>query len=207
MDFTVANGYKTHSATGHRMHQTTEAIPTAITALDFNQIIWSLMALLGSTSVSAAAFDPDNPSTYHRVRDAVFEMAHPLHRPEPYMGGVDPNALYPWSEWELLPPGVVLVNADPADTAMATVGAQLGSKSVTLTKDQLPAHAHMLPVSDETSSGGAVYGTATDTSTLVEDFTNALTSSGRYLSSSVGGGQAVSLMQPSLVVEWWVRTA
>lgn len=71
MDYTTSNANVTHSGTGHRMHQDSAPVPTEVSAVDLNQVIWSLMKLLADAGISAATFDPDTPATYDRVSLAV----------------------------------------------------------------------------------------------------------------------------------------
>lgn len=71
MDFTLSPQHVVHPVTGYRMHDDNQAIPTMVTDNDFNQVIWSLMALLNQAGLSPAQFNPADPASYTKVLTAV----------------------------------------------------------------------------------------------------------------------------------------
>jgi len=75
MDYTSSDAHVVDAGTGHRMHQDTAPITTAVSARDLNQLIWSLMKVLADGAVSAATFDPANVNTYNRISLAIKALA------------------------------------------------------------------------------------------------------------------------------------
>ncbi|WP_249216156.1 hypothetical protein [Burkholderia cenocepacia] len=71
MDYTTSIDNVVHSGTGHRMHSDSIAIPTAWSGNDANMVVWSLMEVLRLAGVSGKAFNPDDPASYTRFRDAL----------------------------------------------------------------------------------------------------------------------------------------
>lgn len=71
MDYTTSIDNVVHSGTGRRMHSDSIAIPTALSANDANMVIWSLMEVLRLAGVGGKAFNPDDPVSYTRFRDAL----------------------------------------------------------------------------------------------------------------------------------------
>jgi hypothetical protein len=75
MDYTTSDANVVHSPSGHRMHQETAAVPTAVSAADMNMVIWSLMELLNEAAITPVAFDPATPATYRKLLQAVQKIA------------------------------------------------------------------------------------------------------------------------------------
>ncbi len=75
MEYSTSDATVVHGPTGHRMHQEHLPVPSAVSAKDINMLIWSLMAVLEAAGVSSAAFDPDDPSTYGRLAEAIQVLA------------------------------------------------------------------------------------------------------------------------------------
>lgn len=71
MDYTQSDANVTHSGTGHRMHQDTAPVTTMVSAADMNMVIWSLMAVIEAAGMTGVAFNPADPTTYQRLRDAL----------------------------------------------------------------------------------------------------------------------------------------
>lgn len=71
MEYTQSDANLTHSGTGRRMHQDTAPITTMVSADDMNMVIWSLMAVIEAAGLTGVAFNPDDPTTYQRLRNAV----------------------------------------------------------------------------------------------------------------------------------------
>lgn len=71
MDYTTSIDNVVHSGSGHRMHSDSIAIPTAWSGNDANMVIWSLMEVLRLAGVGGTPFNPDDPASYTRFRDAL----------------------------------------------------------------------------------------------------------------------------------------
>lgn len=208
MRYTVAPDSVVHSGTGHSMHQQTSAIPTEITAEDFNQVIWSLMAVQEAGGVGAVAFDEDVPASYQALRKAIINLAVPVGVVRVFANGTDPNSIYPGTTWVRYGAGRVVVGLDASDPDFDALGETGGLKDVTLSLAQIPTHQHMLPLAN---GGGATtaapYGTATDESHNVENPNAASVTTQRYLDSPEGGGGSHENMPPYIVAAMWTRTA
>lgn len=71
MDYTQSNSFTTHVATGRRMHDIDKPIPTAVSDIDLNSVIWSLMEVVTAGGQTPASFDPDVPATYQKFKAAL----------------------------------------------------------------------------------------------------------------------------------------
>ena len=71
MDYTLSNGYATDAGTGQRMHLQAQAIPTAVSDLDMNDILWNLMEIVKAAGLAAAQFDKTVPATYQKLLTAL----------------------------------------------------------------------------------------------------------------------------------------
>jgi|TARA_B110000238_G_C16046106_1_gene403976 hypothetical protein len=97
--------------------------------------------------------------------------------------------------WVAIGAGKVLVGIDASDTDFDTVEETGGTKTHTLTLDQIPAHTHTFDAMQDTTesvnrTGGGDLGAPGNTAT-----------------ASAGGGQSHPIVQPYLVVYMWKRTA
>ena len=96
--------------------------------------------------------------------------------------------------WEAIGAGKVLIGLDASDTDFDTVEATGGSKTHTLTVDELPAHTHNMTIENTRGAGS-------------EGAENGSSSFSTVDTSSTGGDQAHTIVQPFLVVYMWKRTA
>lgn len=71
MDYTTSDANVVHVGTGHRMHQQTEPVPTAVSSADMNSVIWSLMAIVEAAGLTPRTFDPDDPTSYRVLLNAL----------------------------------------------------------------------------------------------------------------------------------------
>lgn len=71
MDYTSSNAYATDAGTGNRMHQQSAAVPTAVSDVDLNQTIWSLMEIVKGAGLTGIQFDRAVPATYQRLFNAL----------------------------------------------------------------------------------------------------------------------------------------
>lgn len=75
MDYTSSLDRVIHEATGHRMHDDGQAIPTVVSSNDMNMVIWSLMEVLAAGGVAGKGFNADDPDSYTRLVRAVKAIA------------------------------------------------------------------------------------------------------------------------------------
>ena len=109
--------------------------------------------------------------------------------PQTFLGGT-------WQAWGA---GKVPVGVDPNDTDFNTSNKSGGSKTVTLTLEQIPSHKHPIPYRTDTNITGGSTGQWT---------TDPGTSSGSSDSKAiaVGGGKAHNNLQPYITCYMWRRT-
>ena len=103
-------------------------------------------------------------------------------------------ATYFGGTWEAIGAGRVLVGIDASDTDFDTVEAIGGVKTHTLTVDEIPAHTHSMTIENTRGDGS-------------QGAENGSSSFSSVNTSSTGGGQAHTIVQPYLVVYMWKRTA
>lgn len=96
--------------------------------------------------------------------------------------------------WVAIGAGKVLIGLDASDTDFDTVEATGGSKTHTLTVDELPAHTHNMTIENTRGAGSAGAEDGSSSFSTVD-------------TSSTGGDQAHTIVQPFLVVYMWKRTA
>lgn len=71
MDYTLSDSFFTHTGTGQRLHKEVQAVPTAVSDKDLNSIIWSLMEVVKAGGLAGVQFDPDLPSSYSLLLQAI----------------------------------------------------------------------------------------------------------------------------------------
>src|SRR5450830_624970 len=71
MDYTLSNGFVTDAGTGNRMHLQAQAVPTAVSDLDMNSLIWNAMEVVKAAGLAGAQFDKTNPATYQKLLTAL----------------------------------------------------------------------------------------------------------------------------------------
>ena len=105
----------------------------------------------------------------------------------------NPSTLF-GGTWVAIGSGKTLVGIDSSDTDFDALGETGSSKTHTLTVDEMPAHTHSMTIENTRGSGSS--GAA-----------NGDSSFSTVNTSSTGGGQAHTIVQPYLVVSMWKRTA
>lgn len=105
----------------------------------------------------------------------------------------NPSTLF-GGTWVAIGSGKTLVGIDSSDTDFDALEETGGSKTHTLTVDEMPAHTHSMSIEDTRGSG----------SPGAEDGSSSFST---VNTSSTGGGQAHTIVQPYLVVSMWKRTA
>ena len=128
-------------------------------------------------------------------KKSLLDLIYPINSIYISVSSTNPSTIF-GGTWEAFATGRTLVGVDANDTDFNASGKEGGSKTVTLTKDQMPAHTHTLKRS---KTGGQTYtgavfdsvdGPYEDVSTL-----------------SAGGGDAHDNMPPYITVYMWKRTA
>ena len=114
----------------------------------------------------------------------------------------NPSTYMGFGTWELTSIGKMQVGIDTTDTDFDTVGKTGGSKTHTLTTNEMPAHSHAQKISaiasDGTINGRADYDADSNT---MKTFGQGITT------EETGGGQAFNIMPPYITVYIWERTA
>lgn len=106
----------------------------------------------------------------------------------------NPAILFGVGTWVSLGAGRVLVGIDSGDTDFDTAGETGGSKTHTLTVDEMPSHSHNIRGANDVQNDGRPTLTGNNT-TFVES------------TESTGGDQPHNNLQPYIVVYRWKRTA
>ena len=104
--------------------------------------------------------------------------------------------------WSLIAQGRTLVGVDTNDTDFNTVKKTGGSKSVTLTVDQIPSHRHTNSVNIYYGIGGLGH---TEQSQIMDNG-NKEKSATQY-TDYTGGGKSHTNLQPYYTCYIWCRTA
>jgi hypothetical protein len=108
----------------------------------------------------------------------------------------NPSTLLGYGTWTAFGEGRVLVGLDSSDTDFDTAEETGGSKTHTLTVDEMPAHTHSYD--DWAGTGTAGGSSSTD---------SRQTTSVSKTSGSTGGGDPHNNLQPYITVYMWKRTA
>lgn len=117
----------------------------------------------------------------------------------------DPNVSW-GGTWEKLPEGYVLLSGSASgsyivgdDTSTGSGYKEYGENTHTLTVNEMPSHTHNVQMQYNSGSGSA-YAIPPTSGAVKWSWT-----SGRI--QNTGGGQAHNIMQKSIAVYWWIRTA
>lgn len=181
------------------------ATPAAQITLNDNVTQAAAKTALGvsepALSISGSTITVDSGTTAADIRTALGVTSSSLLDAYPlgaiYMSVVStpPDTLF-GGQWTAIGQGKVLVGLDSGDTDFDTAEAEYGSKTHTLTVDELPSHSHSVTamkrvVNDDVNTNGS----------------GQLGISSTITSSSVGSNTPHSIVQPSLVVHMWKRVA
>ena len=120
----------------------------------------------------------------------IFDTIYPTGSIYMSTASADPSTLFPNTSWTVFGEGKVLVGYDEDDSDFSA-GATGGSKTHTLTVDEIPSHSHELLGGGFNETTGAEPGDNTDTN---------LGQTG-----TTGGGQAHNNLQPYVTVYMWTR--
>lgn len=108
----------------------------------------------------------------------------------------NPATLLGFGTWEAFGAGRVMVGLDAGQTEFDTIGETGGSKTHTLTVNEIPSHTH----THYTGPGGG------ETFNPAQTTTNSPTQNS-FQTDATGGGAAHNNLQPYIVVYMWKRTA
>lgn len=127
--------------------------------------------------------------------NSLLDLIYPINSIYISVSSTDPGTIF-GGTWEAFATGKTLVGVDANDTDFNASGKEGGSKTVTLTTDQMPAHQHGLMRSkmDGHTYTGTVFKSSDGS---YEDVTT----------TSAGGGQSHDNMPPYITVYMWKRTA
>lgn len=146
------------------------------------------------TSLDADGFDP--PQSF-------FNLIYPVGSIYMSVNPTNPSELFPLTAWAEWGKGRVPVGVDTSQTEFNKAEKTGGSKSVTLTTDQIPSHTHKVPKPEW-------YGTTSEPDTgfgLLRTKNPNKDGSDGFVSASAGGGKAHNNLQPYITCYMWVRTA
>ena len=108
----------------------------------------------------------------------------------------NPGTLLGFGTWTAFGTGRTIVGVDSSDTDFDAVRETGGSKTHTLTVDEIPSHTHSITVYNESGSpDGDVGGDSSSTSL------------GTVNTAATGGGSAHTIVQPYITAYMWRRTA
>lgn len=129
----------------------------------------------------------------------------------------DPATLLGYGTWAAFGAGRVLVGLDAGDADFDTVRETGGDKTVTLTTNEMPSHAHAVTDPGHAhatqrypTATGASSGFTADTSMSGTPASNTLATASATTGislGSTGGGAAHQNLQPYIVVHFWERTS
>lgn len=109
----------------------------------------------------------------------------------------DPAVLMGFGTWQAFGAGRVLVGQDAGQVEFDAPGETGGSKTHTLTENEMPIHTHV-ENSNNISTGGLRGWSAPDTSTNTSMATG-------FSTGPAGGGAPHNNLQPYITVKFWQR--
>lgn len=101
--------------------------------------------------------------------------------------------------WEAFAVGRTLIGLNPNDTDFDTAEETGGSKTVTLTEGQLPAHSHIIPDVRSATTGGA-------STRIARTVDASSTAGGDVATATAGSGESINILNPYLTVYLFKRT-
>lgn len=145
-------------------------------------------------SLDADGFDP--PLSF-------FNLVYPVGAIYMSVNPTNPSELFPRTAWAEWGKGRVPVGVDTSQTEFNKAEKTGGTKTVTLTVDQMPSHTHKVPKPEW-------YGAKADADTgfgMLKTKNPIKDGSDGFVSAATGGGKAHSNLQPYITCYMWVRTA
>lgn len=136
-----------------------------------------------------------NKATFTNLANAILNAVCPIGKTEIFYDNND-HSEYLGFEWERTSVGRAIVGIDESQSEFNEVGKTGGTKTHTLTINEMPSHNHQLPGD---AGSGSDY-TIQYIGSKLKTFTN-------VYSNSKGGGQAHNNLQPYEVFAIWKRVA
>ncbi len=156
----------------------------------FTKKTWKSINETGATPVNKAALND-----FETRIDETFKSIYPIGSIYISVNNTNPGTLF-GGTWQSFAQGKTLVGVNDKETEFNTVLKTGGSKTVTLTAEQIPSHHHSVNGYWGESGGSEIGVGIKDNQNLVIKTTD-----------SVGGGQAHNNLQPYITVYFWCRTA
>lgn len=153
------------------------------------------------TAVTGATYTAAQYNT--NVRDeldaleAKIEGQYPIGMIIELYVSTNPATLFGYGTWAAYGAGRVTVGIDATDADFDTVGETIGEKTHTMTEAELAPHVHAVQMRKKTNSQNVDGGAIAVPTTSLET----------YNSESTGSGTPFNVVQPSIVVYRWRRTA
>lgn len=187
------------------------------------------LADLVSTDVMLVVDDPAGiPKTKQSVVSSLLALAWPVGSVFVSVVDTNPATLLGFGTWATIGTGQALVGLDAGQTEFDALEKTGGSKTHTLSVNEMPAHTHVqdahnhtqdphthsfLPRTATTGASTSIAGTVDTSSTIggsnqphIQNAT-AVNQAATAVNQNAGGGAAHNNLQPFLVVRFWKRTA
>jgi len=157
--------------------------------------------LTGSITGNADFDGSGNISIATTTTNQVGLTAYPVGAIYISTSGANPSTIFGGS-WTAYAAGRVLVGVNPADSDFNAANKSGGSKTHTLTTNEMPSHTHI-----HTVRTGRSFSSSTGSAPIVQGSNSTELDSDPETTSSTGGGAAHNNLQPYMTVYMWKRTA
>ena len=142
-------------------------------------------------------------AVYNKIKSTICNLIYPVGSIKMTVTNANPSN-YLGGTWSLWGAGRVPVGIDTSQTEFDTSEKTGGTKTHTLTKEQIPSHNHEIPELKDDSGSNHTYPKNTSRA--------ARTTTGTFKAwwgntGSTGGGQPHNNLQPYITCYMWKRTA
>ena len=142
-------------------------------------------------------------AVYNKIKSTICNLIYPVGSIKMTVTNTNPST-YLGGTWSLWGAGRVPVGIDTSQTEFDTSEKTGGTKTHTLTKEQIPSHNHEIPELKDDSGSNHTYPRNTSRA--------ARTTTGTFKAwwgntGSTGGGQPHNNLQPYITCYMWKRTA
>lgn len=142
-------------------------------------------------------------AVYNKIKSTICNLIYPVGSIKMTVTNTNPST-YLGGTWSLWGAGRVPVGIDTDQTEFNTSEKTGGTKTHTLTKEQIPSHNHEIPELKDDSGSNHTYPKNTSRA--------ARTTTGTFkawwgITGSRGGGQPHNNLQPYITCYMWKRTA